>query len=177
MTWRKLLLQEGHRLLKVIKSGLYILSLYPDLRLIKLGYIVPLLLLVTGSSALMLPIDVGLKIGTGYVIIMLLGGSLTFFLSAHARLLKASNIVTAEYIEAQTGTFEKTVRRIPVAYIRDVTHRKNFFQTFFGISDITVSATNGDSVVMENISDGRGKQEINWELVLAKSSHASRPRT
>jgi uncharacterized membrane protein YdbT with pleckstrin-like domain len=153
-------------------SGI-VLTDQPDLRLIKLGYIVPLLLLATGGIALILPIDDGLKIGTGYAIIMLLGGSLTFFISAHARLRKASYTVTTDYIEAQIGTFEKVIRRIPLAYIRDVTQSQNFFQTFFGISDITVSATNGDSVVLENISDGRRKQEIIWELVVAKSPHAS----
>jgi uncharacterized membrane protein YdbT with pleckstrin-like domain len=154
-----------------------VLSEKPDLRLIKLGYIVPLLLLVTGGGAIILPIDNGYKIGTAYAVIMLLGGSLTFFLSAHARLRKASYTVTAEYIEAETGTFEKSIRRIPLSYIRDVTHRQNFFQTFFGISDIAVAATNGDSVVLENISDGRRKQEVIWDLVIAKSPHASRPRT
>jgi hypothetical protein len=155
----------------------HILTDQPDLRLIKFGYVVPLLLLVTDGSALILLIDDGLKIGTGYAIIMLLGGSLTFFLSAHARLRRANYIVTSEYIEVQTGTPEKTVRCKPVAYIRDVTHRQNFFQTFFGIYDITVAATNGDSVVLENITDGRRKQEIIWELVFARSPHASRPRT
>jgi uncharacterized membrane protein YdbT with pleckstrin-like domain len=151
-----------------------VLTDHPDMRLIKLGYIVPLFLVATGMLILLLPISDAVKIGIGYALIMALGAILTFLLSSHARLRKASYTVTAEYIEAQTGTFEKTSRRIPLSYIRDVTHRQHFFQTLFGISDITVTATNGDSVVLENVGDGRRKQEIIWELVLDKSPGASR---
>jgi uncharacterized membrane protein YdbT with pleckstrin-like domain len=151
-----------------------VLTDQPDLRLIKLGYFVPLLLVTTGVVILLLPISDDVKIGVGYALIMALGGMLTFLLSSHARLRKASYIVTAEYIEAQTGTFEKTSRRIPLSYIRDVMHRQHFFQTLFGVSDIKVTATNGDSVVLENVRDGRRKQEIIWELVIARSPGASR---
>ena len=153
-----------------------VLTDQPDMRLIKLGYIVPLLLVATGVLILLLPISDAVKIGIGYALIMALGGMLTFLLSSHARLRKASYTVTAEYIEAQTGTFEKTSRRIPLSYIRDVTHRQHFFQTLFGVSDIKVTATNGDSVVLENVSDGRRKQEIIWELVIARSPGASQSR-
>jgi len=153
-----------------------VLTDQPDLRLIKLGYLVPLLLVTFGVLIILLPISDAIKIGVGYALIMALGGMLTFLLSSHARLRKASYIVTAEYIEARTGTFEKTSRRIPLSYIRDVTHRQHFFQTLFGVSDIKVTATNGDSVVLENVSDGKRKQEIIWELVIARSPDASRTR-
>ncbi len=151
-----------------------VLADQPDMRLIKLGYFVPLLLVATGIVILLLPISDAVKIGVGYALIMALGGMLTFLLSSHARLRKASYTVTAEYIEAQTGTFEKTSRRIPLSYIRDVTHRQHFFQTLFGVSDIKVTATNGDSVVFENVSDGKRKQEIIWEMMIARSPGASR---
>ncbi len=148
----------------------------PDLRLIKLGYSVPLILLAAGVLAILLPISDAAKFSIGYAVVIALAGTLTFFLSSHARLRTASYTVTDEYIEAQTGTFEKTTRRIPLSYVRDVTHRQHFFQALFGISDIKVSATNGDSVVLENVREGRRKQEIIWDLVLAKSPGASRPR-
>jgi len=93
---------------------------------------------------------------------------LRFSITSDARLCAASYTVTDEYIEAQPGTFEKATRRIPLSYIRDVTHRQHFFHTLFGFSDIKVTATNGDLVVLENISDGRRKQEIIWELVLVR---------
>lgn len=148
----------------------------PDLRLIKLSYLVCLLLIAAGVCLLLLPIGDDYKIGIGFVLIMALGGMLTFSISSHGRLRTASYTVTEDYIEAQTGTFEKATRRIPLSYIRDVTHDQNLFQTLFGLSDIKVTATNGDSVVLEHVGDGRRKQEIIWELVLAKSPGASRPR-
>jgi uncharacterized membrane protein YdbT with pleckstrin-like domain len=148
----------------------------PDLRLINVGYSVSLLLIAAGVLLLLLPVGNDYKIGIGYVLIAALLGMLTFTISSHARLRTASYTVTDEYIEAQTGTFEKATRRIPLSYVRDVTHRQHFFHTLFGISDIKVTTTNGDSVVLENISDGRRKQEIIWELVLDKSPGASRSR-
>ena len=149
----------------------------PDLRLIKAGYALPLLVLATGALVLLLPTTDGAKIGIGYALVMVLVSSLTFFLSSHGRLHKARYTVTDDYVEAQTGTFERTTRRIPLGYIRDVTHRQNYFQRLLGISDINVTATNGDSVMLENITDGERKREIIWDLVLAKSPGASRPRT
>ncbi|HXG64392.1 MAG TPA: PH domain-containing protein [Blastocatellia bacterium] len=148
----------------------------PDMRLIKVGYLVPLFLVAAGVFILLLPTSEAVKIGVGYALIMALGGILTYLLSSHARLRRANYMVTAEYIEAQTGTFEKTSRRIPLSYVRDVTHRQHFFQTLFDVSDIKVTATNGDSVVFENVSDGRRKQEVIWGLVIARSPGASQSR-
>ena len=39
--------------------------------------------------------------------------------------------VTDTYVEARTGIFEKTERRIPLAYIREVTTKQTFFQSLF----------------------------------------------
>jgi uncharacterized membrane protein YdbT with pleckstrin-like domain len=146
----------------------------PDLRLIKLSYIVPSVLLAVGVMILLLPISFGAKFSIGFSLVIALTGTLTFSLSTHGKLRTASYTVTEGYIQAQTSTFEKTTRRIPLSYIRDITHRQDFFQRLFGVSDITVTATNCDSVVLENVSDGRRKQEIIWELVLDKSPSASR---
>lgn len=85
--------------------------------------------------------------------------------------------MTTEYIEARTGTIEKRVRRIPISYIRDVTLSQNFLQAPFGTYNITVAATNGDKVVLENVTDRERKQEVIWEIVLSKSPNASRSRT
>jgi uncharacterized membrane protein YdbT with pleckstrin-like domain len=151
-----------------------ILTDRPDLRLIKLSYLVPLLLIATGVLILLLPVNDGAKFSIGFALAIALAGTLTFSLSSHARLRTASYTVTDGYIEAQTGTFEKATQRIPISYIRDVTHRQHFFQALFAISDIKVTATNGDSVVLENVSEGARKREIVLELVLAKSPGASR---
>ncbi len=151
-----------------------ILTDRPDLRLIKVSYLVPLLLIAIGVMILLLPINEGAKFSIGFALAIALAGTLTFSISSYARLRTASYTVTGAYIEAQTGTFEKTTQRIPISYIRDVTHRQHFFQTLFAVSDIKVTATNGDSVMFENISEGIRKREIIWELVLAKSPGASR---
>lgn len=151
-----------------------ILTDRPDLRLIKLSYLVPLLLIATGVLILLLPLNEGAKFSLGFALAIALAGTLTFSISSHARLRTASYTITDGYIEAQTGTFEKTTQRIPIGYIRDVTHRQHFFQSLFAISDIKVTATNGDSVMLENVSEGIRKREIIWEIVLAKSPGASR---
>lgn len=151
-----------------------VLTDQPDLRLIKLSYLAPLVLLAAGVGLLLLPISFGVKFSIGFSLVIALASTLTFSLSTHGRLRTASYSVTEEYIEAQTGTFEKTSRRIPLGYIRDVTHRQHFFQSLFDVSDIKVTATNGDSVVLENVSDGLRKREIIWELVIARSPGASR---
>lgn len=163
---------EGNRIgTRSIKP---VLTNRPDLRLIKLSYLVPLLLIATGVLILLLPINGGAKFSIGFALAISLAGTLTFSISSHARLRTASYTVTEEYIEAQTGTFEKTTQRIPISYIRDVTHRQHIFQTLFAVSGIKVTATNGDSVMLENVSEGIRKREIIWELVLAKSPGASR---
>jgi len=52
----------------------------------------------------------------------------------------------------------------PEPLLRDVS-AASISSEQIGVSDITVTATNGDSVVLEKVSDGRRKQEIIWELV------------
>ena len=151
-----------------------ILTDKPDLRLVKLSYLVPLLLIATGVLIVLLPVNEGAKFSIGFALAIALAGTFTFSISSHARLRTANYTVTDGYIEAQTGTFEKTTQRIPISYIRDVTHRQHFFQSLFAVSDIKVTATNGDSVMLENVREGIHKREIIWELVLAKSPGSSR---
>lgn len=146
------------------------------MRLIKLGYLVPLVLMIAGVTGVMLSVEKGTRFALGYGAVIFTFCTLVFFLSFHARLWRANYTVTTEHIEAQTGTFEQSVRLIPLSYIRDVTLSQNLFQSFFGTSDITVAATNGDRIVLENVTEGKRNQEIIWNLVLAKSPGASRSR-
>lgn len=150
----------------------------PDIRLTIVAYLLPLLLIVITVVTLLLPLSGGAKFAIGYGTIPLAVGMLArYIIPSHGRLRKAVYTITTEHVEAKIGTFEKSVRRIPLGYIRDVTHTQNIFQSLYGLSDIKVVATNGDSIVLENISEGERKREIIWELVFARSPHASRPRT
>jgi uncharacterized membrane protein YdbT with pleckstrin-like domain len=147
---------------------------HADLRLVRLSYLLPLSLILIAVVSFVLPISDAAKIGIGYTTI---GGTflcLAYLIPYHGRLRKATYTVTSEYIEARTGTFEKRVRRVPLSYIRDVTHTQDFFQKLFGLSSIKVVATNGDSIALENISDGEQKREIIWDLVFSRSPHTGR---
>lgn len=153
-----------------------ILTDHPDMRLVKLSYLLPLSLILIAVVSFILPISDAAKIAIGFATFFIACVSLSIFIPYHDRLRKAIYTVTTEYIEAQTGTFEKRVRRVPLCYIRDVTHSQNFFQSLFRLSDVKVAATNGDSIVLENVFEGESKREIIWELVLAKSPNALRSK-
>lgn len=87
-----------------------VLTTRPDMRLIKLGYLVPLVLMVAGVTGVLPSVDKGTRFALGYGAVIFTFCTLVFFLSFHARLWRANYTVTTEHIEAQTGTFEKTVR-------------------------------------------------------------------
>ena len=148
---------------------LSVLITQPDMRLIKFGYLVPLAIMGAGLVGVLASDDEGTRLAVGYGAVMFTFCTLLFFLSFHARLRRANYTVTTEYIEAQIGTVKKTVRLIPLGYVRDVTLSQTLFQSFFDTSDITVAATNGDRIVLENVPEGKKNQEIIWKLVLAKS--------
>ena len=46
---------------------------------------------------------------------------------------------------------------------------QNVIQAMFGVSDITVSATNGDKIVLKDVADGKRKRDIISTLVVSKS--------
>ena len=152
---------------------LSVLITQPDMRLIKFGYLVPLALIVAGVIGVLASDDDGSRLAIGYGAVIFTFCTLLFLLSFHARLRRANYTVTTEYIEAQIGTIKKTVHLIPLGYVRDVTLSQTFFQAFFDTWDITVAATNGDRIVLENVPEGKRSQEIIWKLVLAKSSGRS----
>jgi len=147
-----------------------------DMRPVKMLYLLPFILLLAVILVWLLPENWGLR----FMVSLYTGGmvfvSLMICLSYHERLLKAQYTVTSDYIEAETGTFEKSVRRIPLSYIRDVTLSQNFVQARLGLHNITVAATNGDKVVLQNVTDGRYKYEVIWQIVLARSPNASRTK-
>ena len=75
-----------------------------------------------------------------------------------------------------SGIINKRLRRIPLRYVRDVTFDQNLFQRMFGISSITVSPTNGDKIVLSNISNGEGTREIIWELIASHEPQSGQRR-
>ena len=77
--------------------------------------------------------------------------------------------VTNEHIEEEGGLIWKTQHRIPLSYVRDVTYDQNFLQAMFGASSVTISPTNGNKIVLSNISNGEEIRETIWNLVLSKS--------
>ena len=148
----------------------------PDMRPVKMLYLLPLTLLIAVILVCLLSKDwgfafmFGLYVGGMVLVTLIVSGSY------HEKLWKAEYTVTSDYIEAQTGNLEKSVRRIPLSYIRDVTLTQNFVQARMDLYNITVAATNGDKVVLQNVTDGKRKHEVIWGLVLAKSPNASMSR-
>ena len=113
-------IQQGTRNIKPVLTD------RPDLRF-KYSYLLPAALLAIGIVVFLLPISFGAKFSIGFARVLASGSTLTFSLSSHGRLRPANYTVTEGYIEAQSGAFEKATRRVPLGYIRDVTHRQNFF--------------------------------------------------
>jgi uncharacterized membrane protein YdbT with pleckstrin-like domain len=96
--------------------------------------------------------------------------AIVYSLTMHEILARAVYRVTAEYIESESGIVGKKVRTIPISYVRDVTYGQNPFQSVLGISDITVSATNGDKIVFKDVVDGKQKLDLISKLMLSKST-------
>jgi uncharacterized membrane protein YdbT with pleckstrin-like domain len=156
-----------------------VLSDQPNLLLVKIGYLLPGALVATAIVGFLLPISDAAQYAIAYGTILMAFSTVITLATCHGRLRKASYTVTNDYIEARTGTFEKRVRRIPLDYIRDVTHSQNLFQSLIGLSNITVKATNGDQVTLENIRDGERKREVIWNLIVDKSTwrnYSGKPR-
>src|SRR5262249_4619971 len=99
--------------------------------------------------------------------------ALVYSVTMHEILARAVYTVTAEVIESESGIFGKKVRTIPISYVRDVTYGQNFIQSTLGLSDITVSATNGDKITFKDITDGNRKRDLISKLVLANSPSQS----
>jgi uncharacterized membrane protein YdbT with pleckstrin-like domain len=152
--------------------GGVVLSARPDMRLIKASFLVPVLVLLAGVVVYLLPLPID-SVLTDYLVLpfiaMVAVGVAVYPVGMYEALAKAVFTVTDEYIEEKSGIIWKRVRRIPMSYVRDVTYNQSFIQAMFDVSDITVSATNGDKIVLNNLKGGEGTREVIWKLVLSKS--------
>jgi uncharacterized membrane protein YdbT with pleckstrin-like domain len=149
-----------------------VLSARPDMRLIKASFLVPVLVLLAGVVVYLLPLPLDSVI-TDYLVLpfiaMVAVGVAVYPFGMYEALAKAVFTVTDEYVEEDSGIIWKRNRRIPLSYVRDVTYNQNFIQAMFDVSDITVSATNGDKIVLNHLEGGEEMREIIWRFVLSKS--------
>ena len=149
-----------------------VLTVRPDMRLVKASFFVPVLVLLVTLilNRLPLPID-GVLIH--YLVlpfmVMVAVGVAVYPVGMYEALANAVFRVTNEYVEEESGIIWKRVRRIPLSYVRDVTYNQNVIQAMFDVSDITVSATNGNKVVLNSLRNGEATRETIWKLVLAVS--------
>lgn len=139
----------------------------PDKRMMRVRYLAPVLILCIGAIIYALPIG-DLKV-VFLPLIWLFAMALVYAVIMHEILAKAVYTVTAEYIESESGIVGKKVRTIPISYVRDVTFGQNPIQALLGVSDVTVSATNGDKITFKDITDGNQKRDLISKLVLSKS--------
>ena len=154
-----------------VVSDRSLLTARPDMRIVKSLFLPPAFVLMAGivSYALTLGIDRDLHL-VGSILIAALGvAGLSSLLVLYEALAKAVYTMTNEFIEEEYGIVYKRLRRIPLDYVRDVTHTQSFLQAMFGVSSVTVSPTNGHNIVLSNIRDGQRTQELVWKLVLSRS--------
>lgn len=141
------------------------------MRIVNLSFLAPVLVLVGGVIAYLLPLAVDRDfqlVGSFFITGMGLVGILCL-LALYEGLSKAVYSLTDEHIEEEYGIIYTRVRRIPLSYVRDVTYDQNFLQAMFGISSITVTPTNGDKIVLSNVKEGKRTRDIIWKLVLSRS--------
>jgi uncharacterized membrane protein YdbT with pleckstrin-like domain len=148
-----------------------VLTAQPDMRIVKLSFLAPVLVLTASIVAYVLPlaIDADYQLAGSVVIATIGVAGFSFLLLMYEALSTAVYTVTNEHIEEEYGIIYKRLRRIPLSYVRDVTYDQGFLQAIFGVSSITVSPTNGDKIVLCNIRDGEGARERIWNLVLSRS--------
>jgi uncharacterized membrane protein YdbT with pleckstrin-like domain len=155
------------------RRGGVVLSARPDMRLIKASFLVPVLVLLAGVVVYLLPLPID-SVLTDYLVLpfiaMVAVGVAVYPVGMYEALAKAVFTVTDEYVEEESGIVWKRVRRIPLSYVRDVTYNQNFVQAIFDVSEITVSATNGDKIVLNNMRRGEETRETIWKLVLSRSA-------
>jgi membrane protein YdbS with pleckstrin-like domain len=153
------------------RSDQAILTARPDMSIIKVSFVPPLLMVGAGIMAYLapLPIDWDDKVAVLALIagIGLVGVGCMIFL--YEGLSKAVYTLTNESIEEEYGIVYKGLRRIPLSYVRDVTCTQNFLQKMFGLSSITVSPTNQNKIVLSNIRDAEAVREIIWKLVVSRA--------
>jgi uncharacterized membrane protein YdbT with pleckstrin-like domain len=141
----------------------------PDMRIVKLGFLAAAFVAVIAVIVYLLPVSDSTKVA----FLPLIGVSLValvYSMVMYETLAKTVFRVTAEYVEEEGGIVWKRLRRIPLGYVRDVTVDENLIQTKLGTSTITVSATNGDKIVLDNVKGGKEMQDVIWKRVLSRSA-------
>lgn len=139
----------------------------PDKRMMRLRYLVPVGILCIGVIVYVLPIgDIRIVF---LPLIWLFAMALVYSLIMHEILARAVYTITPDYVESESGIVGKKIRTMPMRSVRDVTYGQNFIQAVLGISDITVSAPNGDKITLKDVADGNRKRELISKLVLTNS--------
>jgi uncharacterized membrane protein YdbT with pleckstrin-like domain len=154
-----------------------ILTVRPDMRLVKVSFLAPVAILLVGGITYLLPLPIDRQF-INYLVLpfiaMVAVGVAVYPAGMYEALSRALFTLTDEYVEEEVGIIWKRTRRIPLGYVRDVTYGQNLIQGIFGVSDITVSTTNGDKIVLNNVKNGARTREIIWELILSKSPSPQR---
>lgn len=154
----------------------FLLTAQPDMRIVKFLIVPPAFVLIAGILFYVLPLamDRDLHLAVSILIATLGVAGLSSLLVLYEALARAVYTMTDEFIEEEYGIVYKGLRRIPLNYVRDVTQTQNFLQAMFGVSSITVSPTNGDTIVLSNIRNGESARERIWKLVLSRSPREKR---
>lgn len=135
----------------------------PLLRRVWLLYLIPLLIFSFFLAMLtMLPSDAWMG---SLVLALLIVICLVRIVPFHVQLATSRYTATTQHIEVERGIFERFNRRIPVAYIRDLTVTASIDQRLVGVGNITVTTSSGESITLEDIADPQTKRDIIWELV------------
>jgi uncharacterized membrane protein YdbT with pleckstrin-like domain len=144
----------------------------PDKRMMRVRYLAPALVLGIAAIAYLLPLG-DLRV-VFLPLTWLFAMALVYAGIMHEILARAVYTVTPEYVESESGMFGKKVRTIPISYVRDVTSGQNLIQSILGLSDITVSATNGNKIVLKDVAEGNRKRDLISALMVSRSPGAER---
>ena len=148
-----------------------VVTLRPDMRMVKLGSLFPVFVVIVGVAVYMNPltIDPDYKLAGLMIIATLALAAITGLLLMYEAFGQTVYAVTKDHIREESGIINKKVRLIPLSYIRDVAYDQNFLQAMFGVSSVTVSPTNGNNIVLSNVRTGETVQETIWSLVMSRA--------
>src|SRR5258708_3108180 len=126
----------------------------PDWRPALVAYLMPTVCIIIPTLAILVPND-GVRFALTFGLIPAFFFGLYLAIKDHIRLISARYTIAFDHIEAtaREDILNQATRRIPLAYIRDLTLHQSFVQSFFKVSNITVATTNGDKIILENLND------------------------
>lgn len=150
-------------------SGQLVFSVRPDIRLALLWLGAPLVSIGMGALVLLLPLGESVAFGGVVGSVWIFGAGVYYGVRTLVRFLFSRYTLTTLGVEARIGIFDRFVRRIPLVYVRDITHRQNLLQSLFGTSNITIKTTNGDRIELENVADAERLVEELWGLIMLHS--------